>query len=125
MATESSFRNLEVWQESMTLVEEIYAVSRSFPADERFGLTAQLRRAAISIPSNIGEGTRRKKRKVLLNHLDVALGSQGEVDVQLELAMRLRFCAAPDHARLQERVDRIGRMLNGLIRSRQPEGSED
>jgi four helix bundle protein len=114
-----------VWQQSMTLVEEIYAVSRSFPADERFGLTAQLRRAAISIPSNIGEGTRRKKRKVLLNHLDVALGSQGEVDVQLELAKRLGFCTAPDHARLQERVDRIGRMLNGLIRSRQPEGGED
>ena len=121
MASESSFRNLEVWQESMTLVEEIYAVSRSFPADERFGLTAQLRRAAISIPSNIGEGTHRKKRKVLLNHLDVALGSKGEVDVQLELAKRLRFCAAADHARLQQRVDRIGRMLNGLIRSRQEE----
>jgi four helix bundle protein len=125
MANESSFRNLDVWQESMTLVEEIYAVSTSFPADERFGLTTQLRRAAISIPSNIGEGARRKKRKVLLNHLDIALGSQGEVDVQLELAKRLRFCAAPDYARLQERVDRVGRMLNGLIRSRQQESDGD
>ena len=62
---------------------------------------------------------------MLLNHLDVALGSQGEVDVQLELAKRLGFCEASDHARLQERVDRIGRMLNGLIRSLQPEGDAE
>lgn len=125
MTHAESFRKLEVWQESMTLVEEIYAVSRSFPADERFGLPAQLRRAAISIPSNLGEGTRRKRRRVLLNHLDVALGSQGEVDVQLELAKRRGFCRAPDHDRLQERVDRIGRMLNGLIKSLQPEGLDE
>ena len=105
----------------MTLVEEIYATSRSFPPDERLGLTSQLRRAAISIPSNIGEGTRQRRRRVLLNHLHIALGSQGEVDVQLELAKRLGFCSPPDHARLQERVQRIGRMLNGLIRSLQPE----
>lgn len=83
----------------MALVEEIYIVSRSFPLGERFGLTSQLRRAAISIPSNIGEGARRKRQRVLLNHLDVALGSQGEVDVQLELAKRLGFCVASDHAR--------------------------
>src|SRR5688572_20694928 len=114
MTSKTSFRDLEVWQESMTLVEEIYALSKNFPADERFGLTSQLRRAAVSIPSNIGEGSRRKRRRVLLNHLDVALGSQGEVDVQLELAKRLGFCNAADHARLQERVNRIGRMLNGL-----------
>jgi four helix bundle protein len=66
MAFTTSFRNLEVWQESMTLVEEIYAASRSFPRDELFGLTAQLRKAAVSIPSNIGEGARRKRRKVTL-----------------------------------------------------------
>ncbi len=101
----------------MTLVEEIYGLSKRFPADERFGLTSQLRRAAISIPSNIGEGARRKKVRVRLNHLDIALGSQGEVDVQLELAQRLGFCSAADRTRIQERVDRIGRMLNGLIKS--------
>jgi four helix bundle protein len=117
MTSITSFRDLEVWQESMTLVEEIYALSSSFPAAERFGLTAQLRRAVISIPSNIGEGKRRKPRAVQLNHLDIALGSQGEVDLQLELAKRLGFCTIADHAHLQERVDRVGRMLNGLIRS--------
>ena len=104
----------------MLLVEEVYDASRRFPADERFGLTAQLRRAAISIPSNIGEGSRRKRRKAFLHHLDIALGSQGEVDVQIELALRLNFLASADHSKLQSRVDRIGRMLNGLIGSLQP-----
>ena len=121
MPATSSFRDLDVWQESMTLVEEVYTLSKAFPPDERFGLTAQVRRAATSIPSNIGEGARRKRRKAFLYHPDTALGSQGEVDVQLELALRLRFCTRADHKRIQQRVDRIGRMLNGLIESLQPE----
>jgi four helix bundle protein len=123
MPATASFRDLEVWQESMTLVEEIYAISRSFPRDELFGLTAQLRKAAVSIPSNIGEGARRKRRKVTLNHYDIALGSQGEVDVQLEVAKRLGYCSASDYTRLQQRVERVGRMLNGLITSVQPQGA--
>jgi|SRR5688572_5142199 len=122
MTSTTSFRDLEVWQQSMTLVEAIYEVSRSFPREELFGLTAQLRKAAVSIPSNIGEGARRKRRKVTLNHYDIALGSQGELDVQLELAKRLGFCSASDYARLQERVERVGKMLNGLITSLQPDG---
>ncbi|MGE3401696.1 MAG: four helix bundle protein [Vicinamibacterales bacterium] len=65
----------------MVLVERVYDLSRGFPPDERFGLTSQVRRAAVSIPSNIGEGSRRKRRKAYLNHLDIALGSQGEVEV--------------------------------------------
>jgi four helix bundle protein len=103
----------------MLLVEEVYRLSRRFPADERFGLTSQVRRAAVSIPSNIGEGARRKRRRVNLNHLDIALGSQGEVDVQLEIAMRLGYCGGEDVRPLLERVARIGRMLNGLIVSLQ------
>jgi len=77
MTSTTSFRNLEVWQESMALVEEIYQLSKSFPREELFGLTSQLRKAAVSIPSNIGEGARRKRRRVTLNHYDIALGSQG------------------------------------------------
>lgn len=120
MASTTSFRQLDVWQEAMTLVEEIYVASRQFPADERFGLTAQLRRATVSIPSNIGEGARRKRRRAFLHHLDIALGSQGEVDVQLEVARCLGYCSEADYARIQSRVDRVGRMLNGLIESLQP-----
>jgi four helix bundle protein len=74
MSEELSFRRLDVWQEAMTLVEEIYVQSKRFPVDERFGLTSQLRRAAVSVPSNIGEGARRKRRKANLHHLDIALG---------------------------------------------------
>jgi four helix bundle protein len=113
MSFTTSFRDLEVWQESMTLVEEIYAISKSFPRDELFGLTPQLRKAAVSIPSNIGEGARRKKRRVTPNHYDIALGSQGEVEVQIEVAKRLGYCSASEHAQLEERVERIGKMLNG------------
>jgi four helix bundle protein len=108
----------------MLLVEDVYRLSRAFPSDERFGLTAQLRRAAVSIPSNIGEGARRKRRKAYLHHLDVALGSQGEVDVQLEIARRLSYLSASDHRKIVERVDRVGRMLNGLIASLQPTAEE-
>ena len=64
MTLTTSFRDLEVWQEPMTLVEDIYALSKSFPREELFGLTSQLRKAAVSIPSNIGEGSRRKRRRV-------------------------------------------------------------
>ena len=120
MAATNSFRDLRVWQEAMALVEEVYCLTRGFPADERFGLSAQLRRAAVSIPSNIGEGARRKREKVYLHHLDIALGSQGEVDVQLELARRLGLCSVVDYRRVRQRVDRIGRMLNGLIAPLQP-----
>lgn len=97
---------------------------KSFAADERFGLTSQIRRAAVSIPSNIGEGARRKRRKAFLHHLDIALGSQGEVDVQIEVALRLGFCSKADRITLQDRIDRIGRMLNGLIESLQPDERE-
>src|SRR5258705_11947957 len=120
MPLTNSFRDLEVWQEAMQLVEEVYRLSRRFPPDERFGLTSQIRRAAVSIPSNIGEGGRRKRRKADLYHLDIALGSQGEVDVQLEIARRLAYINDVDHQQVAARVDRIGRMLNGLIESLQP-----
>ena len=124
MTHTNSFRDLAVWQQAMLLVEDVYRLSRAFPSDERFGLTAQLRRAAVSIPSNIGEGARRKRRKAYLHHLDVALGSQGEVDVQLEIARRLSYLSAGEHKTIVERVDRVGRMLNGLIGSLQPTAEE-
>ena len=116
MASQESFRDLEVWQEAMTLVEEIYALTKSFPRDERFGLTAQLRRAAVSIPSNIGEGARRRGGAFRL-HIEIALGSQGEIEVQMELARRLGMCDIGAYEGLMQRVSRIGRMLHGLRKS--------
>ena len=121
MPHSKSFRDLIVWQRSMDLVEQLYVVSKRFPADERFGLTTQIRRAAVSVPSNIGEGSRRKRDKVFVNHLDIALGSQGEVEVQLEIARRLRYLSNSDYERTQANVEEVGRMLNGLISSLQPD----
>ena len=120
MPATSYFRDLDVWHEAMTLVEEIYGVTKRFPADERFLLVSQLRRAAVSIPSNIAEGSRRKRRRANLYHLDVALGSQGEVEAQLDITERLGYCPRNDARRVQDRVARVGRMLNGLIESLQP-----
>ena len=85
----SSFRDLKVWRDAMTLVEEVYKLSARFPPTERFGLTSQIRRASVSISSNIGEGKRRKRQRAFLHHLDIALGLQGELEVQLEIAQRL------------------------------------
>ena len=75
----------------------------------------------MSIPSNIGEGKRRKRQRAFLRHLDIALGSQGEVEVQLEIARRLGFVGPDDYKRVQDRVAEVGRMLNGLIESLQPQ----
>jgi four helix bundle protein len=124
MNNNSSFRDLKVWRDAMTLVEDVYRVSARFPAIERFGLTSQIRRAAVSIPSNIGEGKRRKRQRAFLHHLDIALGSQGELEVQLELARRLGFTATKDVERVMNRAAEVGRMLNGLIESLQPDQTE-
>ena len=120
----TSFRDLDVWREAMLLVEDVYALTKAFPREELFGLTSQLRRAAVSVPSNIGEGCRRKRRKAHLNHLDIALGSQGEVEVQLELARRLGLCPRAKYEEVAGRAERVGKMLNGLIRSLQPASDE-
>ncbi|MBI3046785.1 MAG: four helix bundle protein [Acidobacteria bacterium] len=120
MTQTGSFRDLKVWQQAMELVEDMYRVTSRFPTEERFGLSAQMRRAAVSIPSNIGEGRRRKRQRVYLHCLDVALGSQGEVEVQLEIARRLGFLTQQDYERLANRTAEIGKMLNGLIESMQP-----
>jgi four helix bundle protein len=119
MVNDSSFRDLKVWQAAMTLVEEIYRATTAFPAQERFGLTSQLRRAAVSVPSNIGEGKRRKREKVFAHHLDIALGSQGELEVQLEIAKRVGFLGEKEYVRLHRQTEEVGRMLNGLISSMQ------
>ena len=108
----------------MTLVEDIYRVTASFPRHEQFDLTTQIRRASVSIPSNIAEGKRRKRQLVYLNHLDIALGSQGEVEVSSKLRGAWGFWANMS-MRIQAIVAEIGRMLNGLITAIQPQDSEE
>jgi four helix bundle protein len=80
MATSKSYRDLDAWQAGMTFVERLYSVTSRFPSEERFGLTTQLRRAAISIPSNVAEGWARRSIRTYANHVSIALGSHAEVE---------------------------------------------
>jgi four helix bundle protein len=83
-----SYRDLEVWQKAMDLVEEVYRIAERFPSQEKYGLTGQLQRAAVSIPANIAEGYGRMHRKEYLQHLSIAKGSLAEVETHLALAVR-------------------------------------
>jgi four helix bundle protein len=113
---------LKLWQEAMRVAEKIYIVTETFPAKETYGLTSQMRRSAISIPSNIAEGAARGTRKEYLQFLLIARGSLSELETQLELACRLNFFA--DSTDLREQLNSVFGLLNGLIKSlRQPAGS--
>ena len=112
-----TYRDLEVWKQGMDLVEDCYKVTASFPKSELYGLTSQLRRAVISIPSNVAEGRSRRSTKAFRNHVSIALGSHGELETCIELSNRLGFIALADRVRLFSRCDAVGRMLSGLHRA--------
>lgn len=114
MAKVERFEDLIAWQKSYQLVLDVYEATSGFPADERFGLTSQLRRAAVSIPSNIAEGFGRQTRGDFLRFLDMARGSAHEVETQLRLAHDLSFINQPQ---ILEQVAEVQRILNGLIAS--------
>jgi len=114
--TITSFRDLSVWQRSMVLTERIYAFTESFPRAEMYGLTAQLRRCAVSIPSNIAEGHARKTGHYL-EHLDTASGSAAELQTQLELVFRLKLADKRHVDPIMGEAEEIGRMLHGLAAS--------
>ena len=105
-------RELRVWQFAMVLVERIYALTATFPKDEVYGLTSQMRRAAVSIPSNIAEGAARGTTKELLHFLRIADSSLSELDTQLELAKRLRYIA--DTNEIIESMNQLSQSLAAL-----------
>ncbi len=110
----TSHRDLVVWQKSMNFVESIYSVTRDFPKEELFVLVAQMRRAAISIPSNIAEGRRRGTRKDYAHFIDIAFGSGAELETQIEIAMRIGYIDQPMYAVLEAQFTEIMKMLNAL-----------
>jgi len=112
-----SYRDLETWQTAMDLVAEIYGVTKSFPKDELYSLTSQLRRAAVSVPSNIAEGQGRDSTKEFLHHLSIAHGSLCEVETQLLIAQRLEYLTREESERLASLAASVGRLINGLSRS--------
>ena len=109
------FEDLEVWQFSMDVVYFIYDVTARFPKDEVYGLTAQMRRAAVSIPSNIAEGKGRTTDKDLALFLCHARGSVYELQTQMMIAEHLGYLSVQAAEELKAKLDRVGRMLNGLI----------
>jgi four helix bundle protein len=117
MSTIRSFRDLEAWNVAMGLVEIAYRVTAAFPEVERFGLTQQIRRSAVSIPSNIAEGHDGRTRAEVLRHLRIATGSQAELETQIELASRFGLLSPQDAAAIQMETARAGRLLFGLIRA--------
>jgi len=112
-----SYRELLVWQKAMQLVTDTYVMTEVFPKSEMFGLTSQLKRAVISIPSNIAEGQGRDSQKEFLYHLSVAYGSLLEVETQIQIAVSLSFIKDAVGDKLLEQCGEVGRMLNGLTRS--------
>ena len=111
------YRDLLVWQDSMDLVVAIYRITATFPKDERYSLVNQLRRAAVSVPSNIAEGHGRSRTGDYLRHLSVAVGSLSEVETQVQIARRLEYIAEDHQNRLLDSSNAIAKMLGGLIRS--------
>jgi len=106
-----------VWQKAVDLVVECYRVSDGFPKSELYGIVSQLRRASVSVPTNIAEGRGRRSTASFLHFLDIAYGSLMEVETLLEIGCRLNFLATDARDALLLRTAEIGRMLNGLIAS--------
>jgi four helix bundle protein len=109
------FRELKVWQKAHKLVLEVYKASTKFPASERYGLTSQLRRAAVSIPANVAEGSVRSSDADFARFLHIALGSASEVDYYLVLARDLEFLEASAYQSLDSGAQEVKRMLASLI----------
>ena len=114
MNSYKTHRDLDVWKISMDFTIDLYAITDTFQTDEKFGLVMQIRRAAVSIPSNISEGAARFSSKEFVYFLYIALGSVAEIETQLEIAFRLDYINSTKLE--QETLDRIRRMLIGLIK---------
>ena len=111
-----SYRELTAWQKAMDLVEVVYTTTRSWPKEELYGLTSQVRRAVVSVASNIAEGQGRNAPKEFLHHLRIAHGSLCEVETQLLVAQRLDYLNSDTAKRLLTDIAEVARLINGLIR---------
>ena len=115
------YKDMKVWQKSMDLVEEIYRITSFLPKEEQYGLVSQMRRAAVSIPSNIAEGQSRHTVREYVNFLYVSEGSKSELDTQLEICLRLGFLDTNQIEKSRQLCNEIGKMLYSLIGRLKPE----
>jgi four helix bundle protein len=109
------YRELVVWNKSMELAREVYELTSHFPKEERYGLTSQMRRAAVSIPSNIAEGSKRGTKKDFVGFLRTTLGSAAELETQLILTERLSLAQNPSYAGAHRLLDEVTRMLMTMV----------
>jgi len=114
---EKPHKKLDVWQRAMKTAQMVYELTSTFPAEEKFGLVSQMRRAVVSIPSNIAEGAARQGGREFRNFLSMAQGSLSELDTQLELAVLFGFVSNENLVEITGELLRIDKMLSGLIRS--------
>ncbi len=114
-----SYKELIVWQKSILLCEKLYAITEKFPRSEIYGLISQMRRASVSIPSNIAEGRNRGTRKDFVQFLRIALGSISELETQLEIAKRLPTTSNLSYAEIDILINEVSRMLVAMIKKLQ------
>ena len=112
--TVQSYRQLVAWQKAMELVDHVYDMTEKFPREELFGLTLQMRRASVSVPSNIAEGKAREHLREYLHHVSVAQGSLAELETQLEIAARLSYCSREESGQILEQAQTLARQLSAM-----------
>jgi four helix bundle protein len=115
-----NYTELETWRRAMDLAEAVYTLTKEYPRDEAYGLTAQTRRSAVSVPSNVAEGQGRGSTRDFVRFLTVARGSLCELETQLRLGSRLKYVSEPTIDTLLKQSATVGKLLNGLIRSVAP-----
>ena len=108
---------LDVWKKSVEMVTTVYGVTKAFPADEKFGLTSQIRRAGVSVPANIAEGAARQSDKEFCQFLSIAQGSVSELETELLIAKNLGYISAEDYDRIYDDINIIARMIIGLSKT--------
>lgn len=112
---ELKHKNLNVWKRSMDLATQVYEMTEEYPANEQYGLISQLRRSAVSVPSNIAEGSARRSVKDRKHFYEIARSSVAEIDTQIELSIRLGFCSEDQLFELEESINHVFAMLSRLI----------
>ncbi|MBI4655544.1 MAG: four helix bundle protein [Elusimicrobia bacterium] len=115
--SERPHKKLKIWTKIIAFIEDIYSITTRYPQEEIYGLTSQMRRSAVSVASNIAEGFARRNSNEKIQFCYISRSSLSEIDAQLEISLRLKFIDNKEHENLQEKLDEISRMLNGLINS--------
>ncbi|MCH7401688.1 four helix bundle protein [Belliella kenyensis] len=117
MRKKHNFKNLKVWEKSVDLAVKVYELTAEFPSEEKYGITSQMRRSSVSIPSNIAEGSAKNSSKSFLNSLDISLGESFELETQAIIARRVGIMNDSAFQLLENEISEVQRMINGFIQT--------